>query len=49
MTLAQVNQDLDRGDNSSSRAVVDQKSPDQIGLPVTTQKANACSPGTPCF
>ena len=41
MTLAQADQILDRGDDSfPPRAVVDQKSPGQIGfkLPVLAQK-----------
>ena len=32
MTLAQADQILDSEDDSSPRAVVDQKSPDQMGL-----------------
>ena len=32
MALAQVDEILDRGDDSSPRAVVDQKNPGQIGL-----------------
>ena len=32
MTLVQADQILERGDDSSPRTVVDQKSPGQIGL-----------------